>query len=119
MNQQSKDIKEMETIRGWWKLEITNVDGEVDRNDDATLEHIAGLIKIGFTSGEIIQEISIKTFRDLVNLHHELRNIDYKTRSISNVLKEYGYRYVCDESYDFDYSDFKGYLNLPLELLDE
>lgn len=34
---------------GWWKLETTI------KPNDADLEHIAELIKEGYTSGEIIQ----------------------------------------------------------------
>lgn len=37
---------------GWWSLEITGV----DELNEADREHIAQLIKDGFTSGEIIPE---------------------------------------------------------------
>lgn len=51
-----KQYSNMETIKGWWILTITDVDGEVDRDDDCTLEHIGDMIKKGFTQGEIIQD---------------------------------------------------------------
>ena len=35
---------------GWWTLDTTITPNDID------LEHIAGLIKEGYTSGEIIQE---------------------------------------------------------------
>lgn len=38
------------TKTGWWTIEYT-----IEPND-ADLEHIANLIKEGFTSGEMIQE---------------------------------------------------------------
>jgi hypothetical protein len=49
------------TIRGWWNLGIANVEGTVDPSDESTLEHIANMIKKGFTEGEIIQETEDET----------------------------------------------------------
>lgn len=56
-----------------------------------------------------------KSFRELVNQHKELMDIDYKKHSISNVLKKYGYCHTDQESYDNDYSDYKAYLNLLIK----
>lgn len=39
-------------MTGWWTLEVTGV-AELN---DADLEHIAELIKDGFTSGQVVQE---------------------------------------------------------------
>lgn len=39
-------------MTGWWTLKI---EGVKEATDD-TLEHIAKLIKDGYTSGEVIQE---------------------------------------------------------------
>ena len=40
------------TKRGWWDLEVKGV----SELNDADREHIAQLIKEGYTSGEIVQE---------------------------------------------------------------
>lgn len=41
---------------GWWKLEAwkESVDGEAVELDDVDLDHIAELIKEGYTSGEVV-----------------------------------------------------------------
>lgn len=44
----------MATERGWWKLETTVEPSEADR------EHIAELIREGYTSGEIIEDTDPK-----------------------------------------------------------
>jgi len=43
-------------IRGWWTIKYEAVDEGFVKPNDADLEHIAGLIKEGFTQGEILQE---------------------------------------------------------------
>ena len=48
--------KEPISKRGWWKLTMNDVEGEIDREDESTLEHIGEMIRQGFTEGEIIQE---------------------------------------------------------------
>ena len=40
-------------INGWWKIEFTGVTDPSEH----TLEHIAGLIKEGYTSGQILEEL--------------------------------------------------------------
>jgi len=40
--------------RGWWTLSIEMFGS--DEPDETTLEHIAELIKDGYTSGEVVQE---------------------------------------------------------------
>ena len=50
--------------QGWWKLSIEmwsydkkgNSVAELPEPDESTLEHIAELIKEGYTQGQIIQE---------------------------------------------------------------
>lgn len=42
--------------RGWWTIKYEAVDEEFVEPNDADLEHIAELIKEGYTSGEILQE---------------------------------------------------------------
>ena len=44
---------ETSTNRSWWKLTFSGSDGDLS---DSTLEHIASLIKEGFTEGEILEE---------------------------------------------------------------
>lgn len=39
---------------GWWSIKFDDL--EPDDLSDGTLEHIAELIKNGYTSGEIIEE---------------------------------------------------------------
>ena len=39
-------------INGWWKIEFTGVTDPSEHS----LEHIAGLIKEGYTSGQILEE---------------------------------------------------------------
>ncbi len=46
----------MSVTRGWWQLTITSSIGNIDKEDELTLEQIAGMVKKGFTEGEIIQE---------------------------------------------------------------
>ena len=41
-------------MRGWWKLQVTMHSGS--EVNDSSKEHIAEMIKQGFTEGEIIQE---------------------------------------------------------------
>ena len=42
--------------RGWWKIEYEAVDEGFVEPNEVDLEHIAEMIKEGYTSGEIIQE---------------------------------------------------------------
>jgi hypothetical protein len=44
--------------RGWWKLEISNIDdyNELKELSDCDREHIAKLIIEGCTEGEVLQE---------------------------------------------------------------
>lgn len=44
-------------LRGWWTINYEAVDEGFTGPNDVDLEHIAGLIKEGYTSGEIIQDI--------------------------------------------------------------
>lgn len=53
-------------------------------------------------------------FRKLVKEHNELMDIDYKEVAIAKVVKQYGYQIEDEENLDYDYSDYKGYLNLTL-----
>lgn len=48
-------------VRGWWRLEITDLDQDhhIDRNDESTLEYIGKMITDGFNQGELIQEREI------------------------------------------------------------
>jgi hypothetical protein len=49
----------MATAHGWWKLSIDRTDSDVDTPielGDADLEHIAELIKKGYTEGEIVRD---------------------------------------------------------------
>jgi len=39
-------------INGWWKIEFTGVTDP----SELSLEHIAGLIKEGYTNGQILEE---------------------------------------------------------------
>ena len=41
--------------RGWWTIKYEAVDDEFKEPSEADLEHIAGLIQEGYTSGEIWQ----------------------------------------------------------------
>ncbi len=41
-------------MNGWWKLSTTGID--LRKLNEISLEHIADLIKKGFTEGEIIQD---------------------------------------------------------------
>ena len=43
-----------ETQRGWWKLTIEGIDGDLS---EVTLRHIAEAILEGNTQGEVIEEI--------------------------------------------------------------
>lgn len=43
----------MANVRTWWKLEISDEDAELS---DADREHIAGLIKEGYTHGEVVKD---------------------------------------------------------------
>lgn len=42
-----------ETQRGWWRLNIEGIKCDVS---DATIEHIAEMIKQGCSQGEIIED---------------------------------------------------------------
>jgi hypothetical protein len=53
--EEMKRTMEDKPERGWWTL---NIEG-IETPDDSTLEHIAKLIKEGYTSGEIIQEPNV------------------------------------------------------------
>jgi len=54
-------------------------------------------------------------FRELVKQNKILMDINYKEFSISDVLKSYRYRCTDQDSCDYEYSDYKAYLNLPIE----
>lgn len=41
--------------RGWWELKVTEVDDGFEANE-IDLEHIAELVKQGYTSGQLINE---------------------------------------------------------------
>jgi len=41
-------------MNGWWKFSTTGID--LRKLNEISLEHIADLIKKGFTEGEIIQD---------------------------------------------------------------
>ncbi len=102
----------METFRGWWTLTWSGV----DKLNDSDKDHIGESIKRGFTSGEIIQESEKEmTFRDLIDQHSELMDINYRKQSILDILKEYGYKCTSEDNCEYEYSDFKGYLNLQIE----
>ena len=52
-------------------------------------------------------------FRDLIQDDPDyLMNIDYRERPISEIVREFGYE--CVENMDYEYSDYKAYLNLKL-----
>lgn len=49
----------MSNAHGWWKLSIEKTDPDVDKQielADDDLEHIAELIKQGYTEGEIVRD---------------------------------------------------------------
>jgi len=50
-------------INGWWKIEFTGVTDPSEHN----LEHIAGLIKEGYTSGQILEELQATSERPETN----------------------------------------------------
>ena len=50
-------------INGWWKIEFTGVTDPSEHN----LEHIAGLIKEGYTSGQILEELQATSERHETN----------------------------------------------------
>ena len=45
-------------MNGWWKLEVMIEGNKVSRDNvsDITKEHIAEMIKEGYTQGEVIEE---------------------------------------------------------------
>ena len=45
---------------GWWKIEFTGVTDPSEHS----LEHIAGLIKEGYTSGQILEEPQAPSSKD-------------------------------------------------------
>ena len=47
-------------INGWWKIEFTGVTDPSEHS----LEHIAGLIKEGYTSGQILEEPQASSSKD-------------------------------------------------------
>lgn len=42
--------------KGWWKLTINTIDGDIDPDDDITLNQIADQIINGFREGEVLQK---------------------------------------------------------------
>jgi len=54
LRENTKGGKDM--TRGWWKIEYEAVDEGFVEPNEVDLEHIAEMIKEGYTSGEIIQE---------------------------------------------------------------
>ena len=56
------------------------------------------------------------SLKNPINPH--LKNIDYKKRAVSRVINELGYDVIRDDNTDYEYSDFKAYLNLELERID-
>lgn len=54
----------------------------------------------------------IVTFRDLVQDHPELMDIEYRETPISEVVQRY--RLYPTENMDYEYNDFKAYYNLEL-----
>ena len=50
-------------INGWWKIEFTGVTDPSEHS----LEHIATLIKEGYTSGQILEEPQAPSFPDSCN----------------------------------------------------
>ena len=46
----------MAKTQGWWKLVIHPVELQQEQLPDVDLEHIAELIKQGYTEGEIVED---------------------------------------------------------------
>ena len=56
----------------------------------------------------------METFRELANQNKELKTLDYKKVSIVDVLEDYGYECIDEDTCEYEYSDFKAYLNLKI-----
>ena len=56
------------------------------------------------------------TFRELANKHDSLKFIDYRETPISSVLADYDLQIKRGKlDFDYEYNDFKAYLELELE----